>query len=266
MKVLATTLIATFLGLLLSNLIQLAINHSLKKENLALKQLLRSNDQHVDSIHSQLLKLSSYAQTVDSESNASEHPARDLEIVLNGQTGQDRLSYWQKRLPQVVSSLRRVHVLLNHHKHLWQTIPDRLPTEGYLSGMYGPRMSPFTGEPTEHHGVDIGAQIGDEIHAAAAGTVKYAGYSDSFGKFVIIDHGYDTISKYAHASELFVRKGQAVKKGQKIAAVGSTGRSTGPHLHFEIWIAGKSVNPMHYLDAQRLMTDFSGQQMMGGEN
>ncbi len=131
---------------------------------------------------------------------------------------------------------------------LLKAVPNLLPTDGYISSGFGFRISPFTGEKVVHRGLDIAALEGTAVKASAGGDVLYAGNSKgSFGKVVIINHGYGIISKYAHNSRVFVRQGQKVKKGMKIAAVGNTGRSTGPHLHYEIWINGQPVDPRSFL-------------------
>ncbi len=121
------------------------------------------------------------------------------------------------------------------------------PVEGYVTSDYGDRADPFTGEPDNHKGLDIGAPIGTPIYAADSGTVIQASDKrNGYGKCVIIEHssGFKTI--YAHCSELLVTEGQFVSAGQEIAKVGSTGRSTGPHLHFGIYIDGKYVDPTLY--------------------
>ncbi|MBQ6816078.1 MAG: peptidoglycan DD-metalloendopeptidase family protein [Clostridia bacterium] len=121
------------------------------------------------------------------------------------------------------------------------------PVEGYVTSDYGDRADPFTGEPDNHKGLDIGAPIGTPIYAADSGTVIQASdKKNGYGKCVIIEHssGFKTI--YAHCSELLVTEGQFVSAGQEIAKVGSTGRSTGPHLHFGIYIDGKYVDPTLY--------------------
>ena len=98
-----------------------------------------------------------------------------------------------------------------------------------------------------HEGLDIGAKPGTPIIAPADGRVLYAGIKPGFGKFVHIDHGYGVETFYAHNKNLFVKKGNAVKRGRKIASVGSTGSSTGPHLHYEIRVNGTPIDPLYYI-------------------
>lgn len=126
-------------------------------------------------------------------------------------------------------------------------IPDYVPAKGLISSPFGMRNHPIKKVYKPHEGVDISASKGDPIYAAASGVVEFSGYSQGYGYNVKIDHqnGFRTI--YGHSSKLLVKKGEKVKKGQKIALVGSTGNSTGPHLHFEIRIGNTPVNPTEYV-------------------
>ena len=121
------------------------------------------------------------------------------------------------------------------------------PSGGGVTCPYGPRIHPVTGVNSIHTGVDFGASYGSPIVAAKAGVVTTATYNTAYGNMIIIDHGDGTITLYAHASSFVVSVGQSVSQGQTIAYVGSTGYSTGPHLHFEIRINGQHVNPLPYL-------------------
>jgi len=127
-------------------------------------------------------------------------------------------------------------------------LPTSLPVAvQWNASVYGWRMDPFTGERAMHEGVDFVAATGTPIHAAAAGVVVGAEFHPAYGNLVEIDHGNDLTTRYAHASRLLVKAGQFVKRGQKIAEVGTTGRSTGPHLHFEVRVRGLAQNPDRFL-------------------
>lgn len=127
-------------------------------------------------------------------------------------------------------------------------LPTSLPVEAqWNASTYGWRVDPFTGERAMHEGVDFVATPGTGIRAAAAGVVISAEHHPQYGNLVEIDHGKDLTTRYAHASRILVKAGQLVKRGQKIAEVGSTGRSTGPHLHFEVRIRGLAQNPDRFL-------------------
>ena len=127
-------------------------------------------------------------------------------------------------------------------------LPTSLPVEAeWNASSYGWRVDPFTGERAMHEGVDFVASPGTGIRAAAAGVVVSAERHPQYGNLVEIDHGKGLTTRYAHASSILVKVGQLIKRGQKIAEVGSTGRSTGPHLHFEVRIRGLAQNPDRFL-------------------
>jgi murein DD-endopeptidase MepM/ murein hydrolase activator NlpD len=124
-----------------------------------------------------------------------------------------------------------------------------LPVAGHLTSPFGLRQDPFTGEPEEHDGVDVGAPEGAAIRVTADGVVKSAGPRGGYGFAVEVDHGNGLTTLYGHASELLVAPGQVVRAGQEIARVGSTGKSTGSHLHFEVRMGGRPVDPGRVLKA-----------------
>lgn len=118
-----------------------------------------------------------------------------------------------------------------------------IPVVGTVVSEYGMRTNPVTGIYCLHGGIDIAAESGTDILAAYDGVVTAAGYSSSYGNYVIIEHNSNIKTLYAHSSKLLVKEGQTVKKGDLIALVGSTGRSTGPHLHFEVRVGGNRIDP-----------------------
>jgi murein DD-endopeptidase MepM/ murein hydrolase activator NlpD len=121
------------------------------------------------------------------------------------------------------------------------------PCAGEITSNFGFRMHPILGYMKFHAGMDFGADYGSAIFAAESGTVIFAGWYGGYGNAVILDHGGSITTLYGHTSELYVEEGQTVQRGQPIAAVGSTGLSTGPHLHFEVRENGEPVDPIAYL-------------------
>ena len=121
------------------------------------------------------------------------------------------------------------------------------PSSSRITSQFGGRSSPTEGASTNHKGVDIGASSGSDILAAASGTVTISTYSYSAGNYIMINHGGGVSTVYMHCSKLLVSVGETVKKGQVIAKVGSTGYSTGPHLHFGVRVNGAYVNPSQYV-------------------
>ena len=131
---------------------------------------------------------------------------------------------------------------------LKDTLPNSSPVEvDFNSSSFGWRIDPFNGEKAFHEGLDFPAATGTPIYAAAGGIVSFAEQTSDYGKLVKIDHGFGLETRYAHSSKLLVKVGERVEKGQEIAEVGSTGRSTGPHLHYEIRLDGNALDPRRYL-------------------
>jgi murein DD-endopeptidase MepM/ murein hydrolase activator NlpD len=150
------------------------------------------------------------------------------------ETRSDTLALLESRLFE-----ERIHKMM---------LPSTLPVASqWNASSYGWRMDPFTGERAMHEGVDFQADVGTPIIAAAAGVVVAAEVHPQYGNYVEIDHGQELTTRYAHASRLFVKPGEFVKRGQKVAEVGMTGRTTGPHLHFEVRYKGSSQNPNRFL-------------------
>lgn len=127
------------------------------------------------------------------------------------------------------------------------SMPTLKPTNGWFTSGFGNRESPFTGRPNMHEGLDIANHVGSPIVAPAAGIVTYAGPRAGYGNLVTIDHGYGIQTQYGHISKAYVKVGERVKRGHKVAAVGNTGRSTGPHVHYEVRVNGVPINPQFYI-------------------
>lgn len=136
---------------------------------------------------------------------------------------------------------------LEHQKTLLASTPSIWPTKGWLSSGFGYRTSPFTGQREFHKGIDISTRMKAPILAPADGIVTFVGWDDGYGKCIVISHGHGLKTRYAHLSKALVKKGQYVKRGDTIALVGSTGHSTGPHLHYEVLLNGLAVNPLRYI-------------------
>jgi len=143
-------------------------------------------------------------------------------------------------LKELESLLQNKRVQLTHTPSIW-------PTRGWFTSGFGYRISPFTGLRQMHEGIDISNRIGTPIMAPADGLVTNIGREWGFGKILVISHGFGFITRYGHLSRINVKIGQKVKRGQKIAEMGSTGRSTGPHLHYEVRVNGVPVNPIKYV-------------------
>ena len=143
-------------------------------------------------------------------------------------------------LSELVDDLEDKHHRLASSPAIW-------PAKGWLTSRFGMRISPFTGRRQFHSGVDIAGAPGTDVIAPARARVVFAGNKGPLGQTVILDHGYGIQTHYGHNSQLFVKKGDEVERGQKIAALGNSGRSTGPHLHYTVEVHGKAVNPLDYI-------------------
>jgi len=131
-------------------------------------------------------------------------------------------------------------------------LPTMLPVSApFNASGFGMRIDPFTGQHAMHEGIDFLAEAGSPIVAAAGGVVIFAGFHPQYGNVVDVDHGNDLVTRYAHASKLHVKEGDIVQRGRKLADVGSTGRSTGPHLHFEVRFKGAAQNPARFVLASQ---------------
>lgn len=150
------------------------------------------------------------------------------------------------------SQLREQGVLqlwdnLSERQSLLTATPSIKPTRGWFTSRFGYRMDPLTNRPEMHAGLDMAAPPGTPVYAPADGVVSYVGYENGYGKLVSIDHGYGVVTRFGHNSRVFVEQGQKIHRWDVISAVGNSGRSTGPHLHYEVRIHGIAVDPTNYI-------------------
>ncbi len=153
-------------------------------------------------------------------------------------------------------SLMEMEDEINKKFDLWKHIPSINPVPGTVVGSgFGYRVDPIDGTVKMHEGIDLGAPTGTPILASAEGVVVYADWNMGYGYVVDIDHGYGFLSRYAHCSKILVKAGDLVKRGQVIALVGRTGRTTCPHLHYEVHVSGIKVNPVNYIHPAEIVFD-----------
>lgn len=164
--------------------------------------------------------------------------ARKMHNFLNQLSTDTQLE--EVKQQQLVQAIRKNRDILASTPSIW-------PTEGWISSPFGKRRSPFTGRTDFHKGIDISNRIGTPIYAPAKGTVIFSGTDGGYGRSVVIDHGSGIITRYAHLHRSAVKKGDAVVRGDILAYMGNTGRSTGPHLHYEVRLNGVCKNPMRYI-------------------
>jgi murein DD-endopeptidase MepM/ murein hydrolase activator NlpD len=145
------------------------------------------------------------------------------------------------------SSLREMQEYFEDQRSVLASTPSLWPTRGWVTSDFGSRLDPYTAERTIHRGLDIATPVGQAVATPSDGTVVFAGTENGYGKVLVIDHGYGVKTRYGHLSEIFVKPGDRVKRGARVAAVGNTGRSTGPHLHYEVRVNGIPENPRKFI-------------------
>jgi murein DD-endopeptidase MepM/ murein hydrolase activator NlpD len=185
------------------------------------------------------------AAAAKAESNA----VPPLSSVLSSAfiTPEDTFGVLRSLLQVLESRLRHVRSDVERQEALAGATPSIWPTYGWLTGTFGGRPDPFTGEPAFHQGLDIATEKGRPVYATANGVVDSASYSGQYGNLIVLRHEFGLVTKYGHLSRFSVKTGDTVQRGQIIGYVGSTGRSTGAHLHYEVLASGKLINPLRLL-------------------
>lgn len=249
----------------LRSLIVEAQREQLEKNHAYLQSSLNAMAVRVGQMQAQMTRLDALGEHLVKLSGVNRQEFRfDLPPAQGGPEGpQPQRTLSQTELQRQIDALSRhledrsdrltVLEAMYMEKHLSKvTVPSLPPIQsGYYSSNYGYRIDPFTGRHAFHEGVDFTVGAGTPVQAAAGGVVIYSQFHTSgYGNLIEVDHGNGMVSRYAHLSRALVREGDIVLKGQKIGLVGSTGRSTGPHLHFEIRIGGAPQNPANYLQAR----------------
>jgi murein DD-endopeptidase MepM/ murein hydrolase activator NlpD len=222
----------------------------LRQENNQQRRELQRMAVSLDTLKSELSSLSASEARVIQLANLDAEPL-ELPVAVGGQPQEefsgDALDQRIDALHEAIELQRQrqemVRNLLNDQVSISRATPKGWPTRGWLTSYFGMRKSPFTGRMVIHEGLDIAANIGTPIYATADGVVSTVNYSPSYGKVVRIDHGYGYRSIFAHTSKILVKSGQRVERGDLIAEVGNTGRSTGSHLHYELRLNGVPIDP-----------------------
>lgn len=248
-------------GLFASFLLNSRENQALQREN----QRLRS---HISTIEE---RMAQFGQQLSDLNETDKHlrmvadlPALDSDVLEVGVGGTSRevpldaklaeLSFDYLTLGKIgrsielqVASFEEIEQKLTANADLLEHTPTVRPLEGgYISSGFGMRRDPFTKRLAHHEGIDFSQERGTPVMSTAAGQVIFAGRYFSYGKFIVVDHGFGYQTAYGHLQGMDVRVGQYVTKGQAIGTVGSTGRSTGSHLHYEVRVNGRPVNPLDY--------------------
>jgi murein DD-endopeptidase MepM/ murein hydrolase activator NlpD len=244
----------------------LAANHALRIENSSYRAMTGELTSQITSLQTVVTDLGERGTPDPEQRKAMENlPSRVRSRALGGATSavatrslisalsapEDTFGVLRDLLGTLESRLRLVRSDVERWQALAQATPSMWPVAGWLSDGFGSRRDPFTGQPEQHLGLDISAQKGQPIYATASGTVRTAGYHAEFGNLVVVAHEFGLTTRYAHLSRFSVKMGDVVQRGDVVGYVGSTGRSTGPHLHFEVWANGRPINPLKLLTSQR---------------
>ncbi len=212
---------------------------------------MQARVQRLDALGGRLVKLTGMKPA---DFQFDQPPAQGGPLVAAGTLSAANLALQLDSLTRLIDDrtdkLTALNTLLMQDQLSRGLLPSVAPvSDGVYTSNFGWRVDPFTGRSAMHEGVDFMAESGTAIHASAGGVVVYADTHAQYGNMIEIDHGNDIVTRYAHASKLLVKVGQVVRRGDKIAEVGSTGRSTGNHLHFEVRYKGLAQNPVRFLRA-----------------
>jgi murein DD-endopeptidase MepM/ murein hydrolase activator NlpD len=215
-------------------------NQRLRAENEKQRQVLNELNTRVEAVEDTSRKLAEKSGVVNNEDKTLHSAAGGPAIPLDA----DGLTALEKKMSHLEQDMRAYEAILRERGFT----PSLWPVDGKLESGFGGRRNPFGGSSYEFHaGQDIVVPAGTPIVAGAKGKVTFVGWQHGYGRLVVIDHGGGLTTRYGHLSEFDVEQGQEVGRGEFIGRVGSTGRSTGPHLHYEVRINDEPVDPMQYL-------------------
>lgn len=242
-------------------------NPALREENLKLKSELAVIREQLEHVNSTLERVERFDQKLraitllsDPQRNLAMGPTEQQPLSPSGENQfvrskdaegpqvlaakLDKLSAEATRQEQ---SLQELQAYFQDQKSMLASVPSVWPTRGWVTSDFGSRLDPYTSERVMHAGLDIAGPHGKEVVAPSDGTVVFAGLEGGYGNVLVIDHGYGIKTRYGHLASIKVKAGERVKRGDIIAAMGNTGRSTGPHLHYEVRVNGIAQNPRKFI-------------------
>jgi murein DD-endopeptidase MepM/ murein hydrolase activator NlpD len=173
-----------------------------------------------------------------------------LENIDTSDNGSLDMENLKKQIANTMETVGEIKDYLSQQRDLYVATPKGWPVEGHITSAFGAREHPSSGEDEFHNGMDIAAEPGRPVKATADGIVSFSGWSGGSGNLVALAHGLGYSTFYGHNRMVAVKVGQKVKRGQVIGYIGSTGNSTGPHVHYEVWLDGRPVNPDKYLSGR----------------
>ncbi|SHH17987.1 Murein DD-endopeptidase MepM and murein hydrolase activator NlpD, contain LysM domain [Thermosyntropha lipolytica DSM 11003] len=257
---LVVALLLTLGGLYFYSQDQIRQVDKLKADNKEKAEAIMLLQQEIESIEKQKEDIERKQEEIKKLMGIKETSGRESLPSRGGQGGRDassrenvsdilyRLQDIKNYLSREEQALDEMLALAKNKEDYFRSVPNQWPVKGEITSPFGFRKSPFGGRrETFHEGIDIANNVGETIVAAADGKVVFAGWQPVYGKTVEIEHGYGFTTIYGHNSALLVKEGEVVRKGQPIARLGNTGRSTGPHLHFTVKKYGELKDPLIYL-------------------
>jgi murein DD-endopeptidase MepM/ murein hydrolase activator NlpD len=245
----------------------LSCRHDLEREVADQRAQIQSFAKKINSLKSEIVAMRKFEEKIRDLADVEESVRGDAMLGVGGPTpaGLDpsipltqrhhslvremhsQVEDLEETLTVQKEALGELHEVLETRKSMLASTPTIRPTSGWRSSGFGYRTSPFTGRREFHQGLDIATRSGTPVVAPADGTVTFVGSKGPLGRAVTIDHGYGMVTTYGHLKKSLVKRGARVKRGDEIGLVGNTGRSTAPHLHYEVHLNGIPVNPSKYI-------------------
>lgn len=241
-------------------------NSVLKEENAQLRSQILLVQEKVAHISATLDRVERFDAKLRTAVTQLQDPERNLAIGPVGETGEPstvpgpapaaegnvsalpgRLTSLETEASRQEQSLRELQEYFDDQRSLLASTPSIWPARGWVTSDFGTRVDPITAERKMHQGLDIATPHGQPVYSPSDGTVVFAGTEGGYGKVLVIDHGYGVKTRYGHLAEIFVKSGDKIARGEKVGAVGNTGRSTGPHLHYEVRVNGIPENPRKFI-------------------
>jgi murein DD-endopeptidase MepM/ murein hydrolase activator NlpD len=244
-----------------SQIVRLVVRDEIAQRDRFMRENLDAMAQRVGQMQAKLVSLQAAGDRVSSLAGLKPEDVKPLQRATGGGSGGPFVPLDHPSLDQLNRAMGDLDLLADQQLDLFTLIESRLfesrlqalmvpnsvPVDGPIGSGFGFRADPFSGRAALHTGLDFPADVGTPIQAAAGGVVVSTAYHPQYGNLLEIDHGNGLVTRYAHAAKILVRTGDLVKRGQVVAQVGSTGRSTGPHLHFEVLVQGVPQDPARFL-------------------
>jgi murein DD-endopeptidase MepM/ murein hydrolase activator NlpD len=237
--------------------VEVAELRRLRSENLALVAKTQAYEQNASKLQAKLLALQNMVMKLGMMAGLEKSLPDDRVGGVGGVSSLEStppstdiaasLTTMDKSVSELTDRSTQLTEFYSEQKVLLASTPSTWPVHGYLSATFGNRNDPFTGLRDFHSGIDISTPLGTPVQAPADGVVVSCGVKGGYGNAMVIDHGYGTVTRYAHLAAFNVRPGHRVRRGDVIAFVGSTGKSTAPHLHYEVWVRDQANNPIRYI-------------------